>query len=131
MFNVSTLQWTWMNGSQSANATGVYGTQGIAAPGNAPGGHTQAASWTDSQGMFWLFGGQGAASVNGATGNLNDLWMYNPTTAQWTWINGSNLVNSAGSMEPWALPPRAIRRPRATCRPAGPWVADICGCSVV
>ena len=40
---------------------------------------------------------QGAASVNGATGNLSDLWMYNPTTAQWTWINGSNLVNSAGS----------------------------------
>jgi hypothetical protein len=26
---------------------------------------------------------------------LNDLWTYNPTTQQWTWVSGSNLVNTS------------------------------------
>ena len=41
---------------------GVYGTLGIAAAGNIPGARDSAATWTDSNGNFWLFGGEGADS---------------------------------------------------------------------
>ena len=60
-FNVSTHEWAWMGGSSNVNgdAPDVYGTLGQAAPGNTPGGRMGAASWMDSSGNLWLFGGQG------------------------------------------------------------------------
>jgi hypothetical protein len=61
------------NGGQS----GVYGTLETPASGNIPGGRASAASWTDSSGNLWLFGGRGF-DVNGNYGELNDLWVYQP-----------------------------------------------------
>ncbi len=52
-----------------------------------PGARTNAVTWTDASGHFWLFGGHGYDSV-GALGDLNDLWMYNGTI--WTWVSGGN-----------------------------------------
>jgi N-acetylneuraminic acid mutarotase len=71
------------------NAIGVYGTQGVAAASNVPGGRWSAVSWIDSSGNFWLFGG------NGSNGLLNDLWEFNPTAENWTWVSGNNSVNTA------------------------------------
>ena len=31
----------------------------------------------------------------GRFGNLNDLWMFNPTTKEWTWMGGSNTQGAA------------------------------------
>jgi N-acetylneuraminic acid mutarotase len=95
-FNVSSHQWAWIGGSDSVNgnAPGVYGSQGQPAPGNTPGGRTGAVTWTDSGGNLWLFGGNGQDSA-GITGYLNDLWMFNPTTAQWTWMGGSSTFSAA------------------------------------
>jgi N-acetylneuraminic acid mutarotase len=99
-FNPSTQQWTWMGGSSrlpfpsngSQGLPGVYGTLGIPASTNIPGGRTNAVSWTDKNGNFWLFGGEGYATVNGLTGNVffNDLWEYTPSTNEWTWMGGEN-----------------------------------------
>jgi len=50
-----------------------------------PGRPLGAATATDPAGNVWLFGGQGYDSA-GKVGLLNDLWQYNPTTKQWTWI---------------------------------------------
>jgi hypothetical protein len=47
--------------------------------------------WTDSTGRLWLFGGDGYDSA-GTYGLLNDLWAFDPTTAQWTWVGGSNTL---------------------------------------
>ena len=67
-------EWTWVGGSSTLPAScvnnpsgfcaqpGVYGTLGIAAAGNIPGARDSAATWTDSNGNFWLFGGEGADS---------------------------------------------------------------------
>ena len=30
------------------------------------------------------------------TGDLNDLWRYNPVTGEWTWMKGSNATGAAG-----------------------------------
>lgn len=71
-------QWTWMGGSQGVgNQKGVYGTLGSAAASNVPGARLWAASWMDSSGNLWLFGGYGYDSA-GNLGQLNDLWKYKP-----------------------------------------------------
>jgi len=77
-----TNQWAWMGGSSSPPcgglgcfAAGVYGTLGVPAAGNIPGGLQDAMSWTDKSGNFWLFGGSGS-DANGSLGNLNGLWEY-------------------------------------------------------
>jgi N-acetylneuraminic acid mutarotase len=94
-FNPTTNEWTWMGGSSTANQPGVYGTLGIPAAGNIPGGRYRAESWTDSSGNFWLFGGNGV-DANGKDNELNDLWEYNLSTNLWVWISGSSTVGSNG-----------------------------------
>ncbi len=86
-FNPTTKEWTWVSGSSTGNAVGVYGTLGVAAPSNVPGGRANAVSWTDSSGNLWLFGGGG---------QFNDLWKFSPTTKEWTWVSGSDTGNASG-----------------------------------
>ena len=96
-YNPATNQWTWVGGPSTAGGLGVYGTQGTAAAANLPGARDAAMGWVDSAGNFWLFGGYGYDSTtNSASLELNDLWMYNTTTNQWTWIGGSNIGNAKG-----------------------------------
>ena len=91
-FNPSTKEWAWMGGSSSGNQPGVYGTLGVPAAGNFPGGRDGAASWTDSSGNLWFFGG-GGIGASGFEGNLNDLWEFNPSTNDWAWMSGSSTVS--------------------------------------
>ena len=88
-------QWVWEEGSSTVNAPGVYGVQDTASAGNVPGARYSASSWTDKSGNFWLFGGVGYDST-GAAGKLNDLWRYSPSTKEWTWISGGNVVDASG-----------------------------------
>ena len=99
-FNPSTGQWTWISGNnvvgQVSNGytygqPGVYGTLGVPAAANVPGGRHGQTSWTDGNGNFWLFGGYGA--VPNYFGLLNDLWKFNSSSREWTWMGGSNTVN--------------------------------------
>jgi N-acetylneuraminic acid mutarotase len=99
-------EWTWMGGSSTfpcsddCGQPGVYGTLGVPAAANIPGGRESGASWTDSSGNFWLFGGLGfdskVAPTNQPDANaieLNDLWEFNFSNQEWTWMGGSDLVN--------------------------------------
>jgi N-acetylneuraminic acid mutarotase len=99
-FNPLTQLWAWMGGSRTIVAPGVsqpgvYGSQGVPASTNIPGGRTGATSWTDGGGNFWLFGGDGYDST-GNHGGLNDLWVYVPAAKTWTWISGSSTVGTTG-----------------------------------
>jgi hypothetical protein len=78
-----------MSGSNVVRQSGVYGVQGVPAPGNVPGARASAVSWTDAAGNFWLFGGLGYDSAGGF-GDLNDLWEY--SGGQWTWQSGAKFV---------------------------------------
>jgi N-acetylneuraminic acid mutarotase len=99
-FNPGTREWAWISGT-IANAScagvpscaepGVYGQLGVAAPANTPGARNRAQSWTDLQGNFWLFGGYGN-DASGSLGWLNDLWEFNPSIQQWTWVSGSTTI---------------------------------------
>lgn len=94
-FTPSSGQWTWINGSEVANTVGVYGTRQVAAASNLPGARQFMAAWKDSAGNFWMFGGVGFDGSS-VTGQLNDLWKFNPSTRQWTWIAGGATANAAG-----------------------------------
>ena len=88
-FTPTNMEWTWMGGDSNPPeytyypaAPGVYGSLGVPAATNVPGSRTQAASWTDSNGNFWLFGGLGYDSVPADNrSDLNDLWAYGITPA--------------------------------------------------
>ena len=77
LWKYSNGEWTWMSGSNLINQNGVYGTQGVIAPGNIPGARLESSSWIDANGNLWLFGGYGEPA-SGTEGNLSDLWMYTP-----------------------------------------------------
>lgn len=94
-FNPLTNEWAWISGSKTANTSAVYGTQGVPSTSNIPGPRDSGVAWTDKNGNLWLFGGNGYDST-GKQGFLNDLWYYNPSTQEWTWVNGSNAANSTG-----------------------------------
>lgn len=105
-FNPGTGEWAWMGGSSAFNCAtmpqqychepGVYGTLGQPSGANVPGSRYQASGWKDNDGNFWLFGGSGFDSVSDWS-YLNDLWVFNPSTNQWTWTSGSSNV-STGSI---------------------------------
>lgn len=92
---VSTNDFTWMAGSDTAEQIGIYGTQGTADTLNTPGARQYAVSWTDSSGNLWLFGGYGLDTNGTTSGYLNDLWQFDGSN--WTWTGGSNSINQPGT----------------------------------
>jgi hypothetical protein len=82
--------WTWMSGP---NTAGNYGAATLPPPAppaqntNTPGGREYGATWTDSSGRKWLFGGFGldltGASPPTLPGLLNDLWLYDDVAGAW------------------------------------------------
>ena len=97
-YNIAANEWTWVSGSDDgsyiAPAMGVYGTMGSPDPANVPGARLEGFSWIDAADNLWLFGGYGAAASS-PQGYLNDLWKFNTTTNEWTWISGSNNLRPA------------------------------------
>jgi N-acetylneuraminic acid mutarotase len=91
-FDPSTGEWTWMSGSNSAGAVGVYGTKGTFAAGTTPGARSEASAWTDVSGNLWLFGGVEVSISD----RHNDLWVWNPSVNQWAWMGGSSSISGPG-----------------------------------
>lgn len=100
--------WTWVSGgtcssgnckSPDVEPLGVYGTKGVPAASNVPGGRDSGLGWVDAQGRFWLFGGTGcdASSCVTNTNALADVWRFDPATSLWTWIAGPTAANAAAS----------------------------------
>ena len=96
-YNLASGNWTWVSGSSSTNANGTYGTQGTAAAGNTPGARRDATGgWVAADGSLWMFGGLGLPAAGVTSGDVNDLWRFNRSTSQWTWMKGSNSITPAG-----------------------------------
>src|SRR5688572_7868600 len=93
---LSAQNFTWVKGSNLSGGTGVYGTMGVSAPLNNPGGRHGCATWVDGNGDLWMFGGEGYSNVSTLSW-LNDLWKYDISSNEWTWIRGSNGPNAVGN----------------------------------
>jgi N-acetylneuraminic acid mutarotase len=103
-YKPSTGYWTWINGGQVVgppplnSKTAIpasYGTLGVAAATNLPGTRYATANWIDQTGRFWMFGGWGS-DTNKLVSDLNDLWMFDPSTGYWTWMAGSSAAKALG-----------------------------------
>jgi len=57
IYSPSSGEWTWVGGSNTELAPGVYGTQGTPAQHKHAGARCNAVSWKDANGNLWLFGG--------------------------------------------------------------------------
>jgi hypothetical protein len=79
-------EWTWMHGSDTVNSAGNFGIQGVSSPTNVPPPLYPVSGWTDAQGKFWLFGG-GSSGV--PSGSLGDVWKFDPSINEWTWMHGT------------------------------------------
>jgi N-acetylneuraminic acid mutarotase len=86
--------WTWVSGDNTVGQAGVYGAKGVPSATNKPGSRENCASWIDSSGNLWLFGGNGF-NVTGLRGWLNDLWKFDG--ANWTWVSGTSSANGNGA----------------------------------
>lgn len=126
-FDPSTKQWAWIGGASNiGNTTGaggtdgeptVYGSFGVAAPGNTPGGRRGAVGWTDGSGNLWLFGGDGVA-VSPRVGSLDDVWKYSIANNEWTWEGG--IQDSERPAVPGTLGvPAAVNLPSGRMLPVG------------
>ncbi|MEX0691194.1 MAG: hypothetical protein WD934_02800 [Gemmatimonadales bacterium] len=84
--------WAWVAGSATADPLGSYGTRGLAAATNTPGGRTSAAYAGVDDGVV-IFGGFGREQT-GSLGPLGDLWFFDGV--RWTWMAGSRFTGSTG-----------------------------------
>jgi hypothetical protein len=91
-FSPSTSEWAWVSGASTAGQTAHYGTLGVAASANHPGARDGCATWADSSGNLWLFGGYDITNSD-----LSDVWMYSPSTSLWTWVSGASTESSVGA----------------------------------
>lgn len=90
-YNIATGLWTWVSGDAMPNQSGVYGIKGIAGAANKPGARHVAVGGMDAAGNLWLFGGSLDRAHDRA--QLNDLWKYNLSADQWTWVSGDSLLD--------------------------------------
>jgi N-acetylneuraminic acid mutarotase len=85
--NSSTGEWAHLAQQTGTSGGGNFGVKGVSAPTNYPGRRYAGAYWTDSAGVFWLWGGEGNGE-NGSDNYLNDLWKYDATLDHWTYMTG-------------------------------------------
>ncbi|MEO8587892.1 MAG: kelch repeat-containing protein [Flavobacteriales bacterium] len=108
-------QWTWIKGSSVPNQSAVWGTMGVAAPGNTPPSLLQPYFWTAIDGTFWLYGGRDGNGQGYAA-----LWKYDPATNQWTWMKGPTTTNGEGNFGTQGVP-GALNEPPAKSFGATAW----------
>ena len=88
--------WTWMKGDSTIDSPGTFGPMGVPAATNEPPARYSPASWTDTAGIFWLYGGYDELN----NGQLGDFWKYDPTTNMWTWMAGAAGLNDVPTYGP-------------------------------
>jgi Kelch motif/Galactose oxidase, central domain len=89
-FNPTTNVFTLVKGT-FRNTTASYGTISTTSSSNFPPARAQASAVVSSDGKFYIFGGANGANY------YNDLWQFDPTTNNWTWLKGSNTPNASAS----------------------------------
>jgi N-acetylneuraminic acid mutarotase len=100
-YNIASGNWAWMGGIPAGTSSpGVYGSQGFPSNSNTPGGREMSVAFKDNAGNFWLFGGVGYGNSTSVAGRLNDLWRYDPSSNNWTWMSGSAVPNPYGVYGP-------------------------------
>jgi hypothetical protein len=73
-YDMNNNMWTWVGGNSFGGAWPTFGTIGVSAQTNLPGGKAGSHGYKDSDGNLWMYGGTGM-------GMYNVLWRYVPDPA--------------------------------------------------
>ena len=98
-YNLSTNNWTWVNGDTSNPTFPNYGTSECIQTGVQeikPYSHEESrACWIDNCNNLWLMGGYAYNSISGIL--LNDLIFYNVDSNRWVWVGNDTSLNLTGN----------------------------------
>lgn len=89
-----TGNWTWIKGDSTVEAPSIYGIERVSSAANTPGARESSTGSAEKSGNLWLFGGHQISFSS--SGSLNDLWKYNVTTNEWTWLKGDTVSDAGG-----------------------------------
>lgn len=92
-FIFASNEWVWMKGD-TVPSYGRYGAKNVSHINNNPSSRVNACSWADQSGNLWLFGGNGMTRANPDFSRMNDVWKYNPSINEWTWVRGDSLPDN-------------------------------------
>jgi hypothetical protein len=93
-YDIALRSWVYVSNRGFAE---IYTDKNIESQTAHPGNRSRMASAMDKKGNFWLFGGE-TQDLGYHTG-WNDLWKFNTTTNNWTWLGGSTSHTAAGSYQ--------------------------------
>ncbi|MGE8556247.1 MAG: DUF7619 domain-containing protein [Chryseobacterium jejuense] len=98
-YDPSTNMWTWISGTQT-DSSSLPAQQGISSATALPKTYKDSYTWVDNQNNLWMFGGSKLITDYSSS---NQVWKYNTSTNQWTWMKGAddtdyqNAANVLGS----------------------------------
>ena len=100
MYNITSSLWTWISGNNTVNANGFYGTKGVPSVNNYPSGGATL-GFDPVQNCIYLHNTGGTLSSTSfmstsnwfLIGTLNDLWMYNISSTEWTWVSSGDALD--------------------------------------
>ncbi len=101
-YDIATNEWTWIKGSKFIGQNGVYGTITVSNPANFPGSRNETNCLWAVNNTLWLFGGYVLLNDD----RYNDLWRYDISSNEWTWMKGDNtpdaivIYNTKGVADP-------------------------------
>jgi N-acetylneuraminic acid mutarotase len=113
MYDILSSEWTWLSGNTTANVNGVYGVQRNSSRSVYPGSrYDHQISFDASRNCLYVFGGWGYPQSGSTEGLfqsspadthlmvvivvLNDLWRFNLSSSEWTWLSGSSVGGVLG-----------------------------------
>src|SRR5690606_30459916 len=93
-YNPNTNKWTWVAGGSSINGNGNYQQYCLNQSNGSPKarGSASVAQILGCSNNFLTFGGDQEYPGNGDN-FFNDLWLFQTTTNQWTWLSGPSTHN--------------------------------------
>jgi N-acetylneuraminic acid mutarotase len=92
-FDIPTSKFSHVKGPQTINGFATFGS--TLNPANQPGARERAAS-TVVNSKIYVFGGLGLVASE-STGNLADLWSFDPSSLMWLYLGGTQSLNDVGN----------------------------------
>jgi hypothetical protein len=74
VFNIEQGEWRWVSGLSTPNNLGIYNSTDASTI--APGGRSFGASFSDSNGNLWIFGGGGFTLLEDSAGTFDNTIIH-------------------------------------------------------
>jgi len=96
-FDIGSNQWAWMAGNDSIYPSVNYGIKGQYGPNTNPGGRRVYTYLKDQNGLIWIFCGNSAPNYNYLGFSYDDVWVFNPDSLEWKWVDGPDSTDFVGN----------------------------------